>query len=74
MENWHNFHNKKGLGFNEKRNNKKRSKGSYRITFKKHFRFINYFYCNQRGHHIKDYSYRNDTYVLRPNLKLFVAS
>ena len=35
-----------------------------------HYGFINCFYCNQRGHHIKDCHYRNGTYMLRPNEKL----
>ena len=70
LENQQNFHSKKGLGFVKRRNNKKRSKASYKTITKKHFGFINYFYCNQRGHHIRDYFYRNGTYVLRPNEKL----
>ena len=70
LKNRQNFHNKKGLGFNKRRNNKKRSKESYRTTSKMHFGFINYYYYNQRGHHIRDYSYKNGTFVLRTNEKL----
>ena len=70
LENQHSFHNRKGLGFNKKGKNKKTLKGSYKITSKRHFGIINCYYCNQRGHYIKDCSYRNGTYVLRPNEKL----
>ena len=70
LKNQHNFHNKKGLGFKAKGKNKKNSKRSYKTTFKRHFVLINCYYCNQRGHHIKDCPYRNGTYVLRPNEKL----
>ena len=50
--------------------NKRKSKGSYRTNTKKHFGFINCYYGNKKGHHIKDCYYRNGTYVLRPNEKL----
>ena len=66
LENHHSFHNKNGLGFN----NKKKLKGSYRTPSKRIFHFINCYYCNQRSHHIKDYSYRNGNYAMRPNEKL----
>ena len=50
-------------------NNKKPYKKSYCSKNKRHFVNINYFYCNQRGHHIKDCFYRNGSYVLKPNEK-----
>ena len=37
---------------------------------KNYFGYINYFYCNQMGHHIKQFLYRNGTYVLKPHEKL----
>ena len=70
LKNQHNFQNKKRLCFKTKGKNKKNSKKSYKTTIKRYFGFINSYYCNQRGNHIKDYPYRNGTYVLRPNEKL----
>ena len=70
LENQQNFQSEKGLGSVNERNNKRKLKGSLRTITKRHFGFINCFYCNQRGHHIRDYFYRNGTYVLRPNEKL----
>ena len=70
LENQYDSHSKKGLGYVNGRNNKRKFKASLRTITKRHFGFINCFYCNQRGHHIRDCFYRNGTYVLRPNEKL----
>ena len=70
LENQQNFQNKKGLGFAKSKKNKRQNKKSYRLNSKKYFNFINCFYYNQRGHHIKYCYYRNGIYVLRPNEKL----
>ena len=70
LENQHNFHSKKGLDFKRKVKNKKNPKIFYRTNSKRHFAFINCYYCNQRDHHINDCSYKNGTYVLRLNEKL----
>ena len=59
-----------GLGFGNGKKNNRRNKKFYILNFKKHFGFINCYYFNQRGHHIKDCSYRNGNYVLKPNERL----
>ena len=48
----------------------RQNKKTYISNSRKYLGFINFFYCNQKGHHIKDCCYRNETYVLRPNDKL----
>ena len=61
LGNQKNFQNWNDLGFrqyNQRRENRKQ------------FDYINYFYCNQRGHHIGLFHFRNGTYVLKENEKL----
>ena len=70
LENQTNFHSKSGLGFQKKSKNKKSLRKFFKSKPITHYGFINCYYCNQRGHHIKDCQYRNRTYVLRPNEKL----
>ena len=51
-----NFTNIFGLGF--RKHNQKKFK-------KKYFENINCFYCNRKGYHIKNYTFRKGTYVLK---------
>ena len=69
LKNQHKFQSKKRLGFKTKVKKKKNSKWTWKTTTKRYLGFINYYYYNQRGHHIKDCLYRNGTFVLRLNEK-----
>ena len=70
LENQINLHNKSGLGYQKKSQKKKNSRKLFKTKHISHYGFINCFYCNQRGHHIKDCHSTNGTYVLKPNEKL----
>ena len=59
--NQRNFKKRNGLGFRQY--NQRKVNG-------KQFGYINYFYCNQRGHHIRYCPFRNGTYVLKQIEKL----
>ena len=56
LENQKNFQNQNGWGFKQYNQRKVNTK---------QFDYINCFYSNQKGHHIRNCSYRNGTYVLK---------
>ena len=56
FENEKAFQNKKELGFRQHKQKKSNTK-SYVSKTKKYFGYINCFYCNKKGHYIKDFFY-----------------